>query len=216
MAPIIICIVGCDGSGKSTLAKFVVDELQRRGHRSILIWSRFNNLLSKPLLALARLAGYSYSKYHDGVKFGYHDFEKVFWLRWPFAFLQCIDVNLAVRYQLYKAKKRGDVIVFERSPWDTLADVMLDTGCSGLATNLLGRLMVSSVSGSADSILWIDRSTELILGTRTELVHDRKLGCKIDIYNSLSKKYDWTPVDNDPPLETVCLHLTEWLEQKGL
>lgn len=216
MKPRVICLVGCDGSGKSTLARFVVDELRRRGHKSVLIWSRFNNFLSKPLLALARLLGHSRYEMHDGVKFGYHDFKAIFWLRWPFILLQVIDVSLAVRYKLRKAKKQGDVIVFERSPWDTLADVILDTGCTHLVTSRVGRWMVNCVAGSGCSVLWINRSKELILTMRKELKHDRKLDEKLAIYEHLAKAYNWTTVDNNPPLDDVRKDLTQWLDNKGL
>ena len=216
MKPRVICLVGCDGSGKSTLARFVVEELRRRGHRPVLIWSRFNNILSKPLLALARLTEHSTRDVHDGVTFGYHNFESVFWLRWSFALLQALDVNLAVRMKLRKARAQGDVIVFERSPWDTVADVILDTGCESLATNRLGKWMVSSVSGAGRCVLWIDRPRDLILETRKELKHDRKLTAKMDIYSRLANEYGWTRVDNSPPLATVCQGLTEWLKGRGL
>ncbi len=208
-------MVGCDGSGKSTLARFVVEELRRRGHRPVLLWSRFNNIVSKPLLALARVFGHSTRDVHDGITFGYHDFDNVFWLRWPFALLQALDVNLAVRLKLRNARKHGDVIVFERSPWDTVADVILDTGCMSLVTNRLGKWMVSSVSSPDYCVLWIDRPITKILETRMELKHDRKLVAKRAIYSKLAGEYDWLSVDNSPPLATVCQGLTTWLDNKG-
>ena len=93
--PTLISIVGVDGSGKTTLASWLVDELAAQGHRPVLVWSRFRNYLSKPLLALTRLTGHNYYRTVDGVKFGFHDFERLVGYRELFAVLQAIDVNIA-------------------------------------------------------------------------------------------------------------------------
>lgn len=194
-----ICLVGCDGSGKSTLAQYLVDELTRRGHRPVLVWSRYNHFLSKPLLAFARLGGYSIREVHENTTFGYHDFHRSFLLRWPFAILQMIDVNLAIRAQIRRARRRGDVLVFERSPWDTLADVLLDTRCAGMESGRLGRWMVSSMLKQSQ-VLLIARSEENIVKSRPAMRFDRDLQRKLDIYETLCAKFGWSRIDNNGSL----------------
>jgi predicted ATPase len=193
---------GADGSGKSTLARFAVEELNRRGQRAVLIWTRFNNYLSKPLLALARLTRHSYYETHDGVRFGYHDFEQAWFYKYPFIVAQTLDVNLATAVRLRNAQRQADVLVFERSPWDTLADVILDTGCDSLANNVWGRWMTAQVRNRG-SVFWVSRSRETILKSRPAMQHDRKLARKIAIYEDLARRCGWTVLGNDRSLEAV-------------
>jgi predicted ATPase len=193
---------GADGSGKSTLARFAVEEYQRRGQRAVLVWSRFNNYFSKPLLGLARLTGHNLRETHDGVHFGYHDFEGAPFYKYPFILTQAVDVNLVTAFRLRKMQQQADVLVFERSPWDTLADVILDTGCEALGRNVFGRWMTALVRNRG-KVFWVSRSQTAILATRPELKYDRKLARKIDIYERLARRYGWTVLNNDRPLELV-------------
>ncbi len=152
----LLFFVGADGAGKSTLARFAVEELSRRGQRAVLVWSRFNNFLSKPLLALARLSGHTLRETHDGAHFGYHDFDRSPFYKYPFILTEAVDVNLATAFRLRKMQRQAEVLVFERSPWDTLADVILDTGCEALEHNVLGRWMTALVRNRG-RVLWVSR-----------------------------------------------------------
>lgn len=203
----IICIVGSDGSGKSTLAKYVVDVLSQQGHKPVLVWSRYNHLFSKPLLAFARLMGRSPRETHEGVIFGYHYFN-VWYLKWPFILLQCLDVNIVVRWQLWRSKNKGNVLVFERSPWDTLADVMLDVmerekeyPASAKVMGLplwIARGMVSTMRGA--QVFLISRSVANIVASRPAMKHDQDLIRKLDIYEHLSFLFGWKKIDNNGAL----------------
>jgi predicted ATPase len=202
MRPEIICLVGCDGSGKSTLAAFVVEQFKRRGKKPVRVWSRYNHFLSKPLLAFARLAGYSRREVHENTVFGYHDFRRSALLRWPFVLLQAVDVNLAIRRQIRRAARQGDVLVFERSPWDTLADVILDTRCDGLAESRLGRWIVSAVRGRGD-VLLITRAEANIVQSRPAMRFDRDLSRKLAIYERLGAAFGWRRIGNDGTLDAA-------------
>jgi hypothetical protein len=135
--------------------------------------------------------------------------------------LQAVDVNVATRWKLRAARRHGDVIVLERSPWDTLADVILDTGDSRLADNRWGRWITAHVRGRGP-VFWVDRPREAILVTRNELVHDRRLGDKIAIYAMLAARHSWQRLANDGPIEetkealAICLAaLSEWHAAPG-
>ena len=197
-----VFFVGVDGCGKSTLARFVAEHYQRQGCNTTILWSRFNNLLSKPLLALARLTGHNYYETHDGVRFGYHNFEHECWLRYPFVLTQALDVNLANLCQIRRVDRKAEVFVFERSAWDTLADVILDTGCEPLMGNRWGRWITAQARGRGN-VIWISRSKENIVQSRPELRHDRKLSRKIAIYGRLAAMNNWPCLDNNRPLAEV-------------
>ena len=55
--PKLIFLVGADGAGKSYHARWLVNYIKNRGLKTRLIWSRFNNYSSLPLLAFTRLTG---------------------------------------------------------------------------------------------------------------------------------------------------------------
>jgi hypothetical protein len=214
MSAALICLVGCDGSGKSTLARFIVDELRRRGYRPVLLWSRYNHFFSKPLLAVARLLGYSPKEVHDGTTFGYHDFYRASWLKWSFIVLQIIDVNLAICKQLRAARRKGDVVVFERSPWDTLADIMLDTRHERLGETCWGRWIVASMA-ERSTVFWVQRDFTSILLTRPELRFDRDLRMKMRNYESLALTFAWNRIINSGKLEDTQESLVDELTKMG-
>lgn len=210
----VICIVGPDGSGKTTLARRLVAVMESRGERVSLVWMRFNNYLSKVLLAFARWRGYSYSKKVDGIKMGFHDFEKVWWLRWPFAFLQMVDVNIAAWLKL-KSLRGNEIVVFERSPWDTLSDVMADTGIVGLEKTWIGRGIVRAFA-KRSIVLWIDRDISSIRDSRAELKADYKLDKKIANYSNLAELFSWNRIDNNRTIDDATRDMLSVLSKEGL
>ncbi len=200
-------LVGPDGCGKTTLAGWLFNRFRERGYKSRLVWSRFNNYFSKPLLALARLTGHNYYRTYNGVRFGFHDFETLRGFRALFAFLQAIDVNISTYFRLTRLRKRCDILVCERGPWDTLVDVIADTGLDIKRGGLLKRLITCQVTPEA-AVYLIERSMKNILSTRPELVHDYKLDRKIAIYKSLAESMNWPVIDNNSSLEEAKSHLS--------
>ena len=200
--PPLIFITGTDGAGKSSLSEWLVSNLRNRGLEVDLVWSRFNNFFSKPLLGLARLTHHNYYRTIDSVLFGFHNFRHLHGYRHLFALLQAIDVNLAVLRDIRIGRRRFDTLICERGPWDTLVDVIVDTGLDNLADPILCRLFTIQVRNGSIVIL-INRSKNNILKSRPELVHDRNLDRKIDLYSDLSQRYGWYIVDNNGSLATT-------------
>ncbi len=194
--PHLIFITGVDGAGKSCHAKWLKQYLTGKNYKTELVWSRFNNFFSKPLLALARLTGHNYYKTIDGVLFGFHKFKHLYLFKHFFALLQAIDVNIAVIKDISGVRKSSDIVIAERGPWDTLADVVSDTGLDVLCKNFIGRLYTLQVRFNT-KVIYIDRSYENILDTRPELVHDPNLKNKIRIYRLLANQNKWEIVDNN-------------------
>lgn len=200
--PSLIFITGTDGAGKSCHAQWLVNRLRDRGLKTGLIWSRFNNFLSIPLLALTRLTGHNYYQTIDGVLFGFHNFEHLKGFRQLFAILQAVDVNIASFRYIRAQRRKFDVLVCERGPWDTLVDVIADTGLEALSNNLLGRMFTAQVCKDA-KVLPIMRSIENILLTRPELASDYKLKRKMLIYKRLAAINNWMVIDNNGLMEST-------------
>jgi hypothetical protein len=138
----LIFIAGTDGSGKTHLANVLKNALSDHGYRTEVVWSRFQNFFSKPFLALTRLSGHNHYRMIDGVLFGFHDFQNLGLLRWLFAILQAIDVNIGTYLNITRKRRNVDVLICERGPWDTLCDVMVDTGLRISPQSLLGRMFL--------------------------------------------------------------------------
>jgi len=116
--PRIIFLAGVDGCGKTTLSRWLNEYLAAEGVNTRVIWSRFNNYLSKPLLALTRVTGHNYRKTIDGVKFGFHDFDNLYVYSRVFALLQAIDVNIAAARILCEKILLHGIIIWHRSGLD--------------------------------------------------------------------------------------------------
>lgn len=199
--PPFIVMIGVDGCGKTTLVKWLSDYLTKNGYSVKVVWSRFNNYLSKPLLALTRLTGHNRRVTIDDTPFGYHDFENLHGYRHVFALLQAVDVNLAAWWRITRARKHFDgVLICERGPWDTLVDVVADTGLRSLPVSRLGRWYVLSMLHGTKTIM-IRRSLDNILSSRPSLKHDYKLEARINEYERLAALYGWAVIDNNGTLE---------------
>lgn len=200
--PTLISIVGVDGSGKTTIAGWLSDELNELGRQPQLLWSRFHNYFSKPLLALTRLSGHNYYKTVDGVLFGFHDFEKLLGYRELFALLQAVDVNIAAYWYIQRLRGKSDLLICERGPWDTLVDVTSDTNLGWLPQSRLGKTYTLLMQHDA-CVFWIFRTRENILQTRPELVHDHKLLARLAAYEQLAIMHGWHVIDNNGSIESA-------------
>jgi thymidylate kinase len=207
----LIFITGADGVGKSCVARWIVEQFLVRGVKADLVWSRFSNFLSKPLLALTRLSGHNFYKKFDGVLFGFHNFENLSGFRYLFALLQAIDVNIAALKDIKRKKHRFDILVCERGPWDTLADVIADTGLDNLSEGILSKLFTIQVRGEA-RVIMLRRTKENILRSRPELVHDFKLDRKLAIYSHLAEINRWSIVENNYSIETTKNEIAKLLQ----
>ena len=189
----VIFFVGADGSGKSYYSKWLQEYFSNKKYSTIVVWSRFNNYLTKPLLGVLRFTGHSYYREHAGVMFGYHDFERLLFLHPIYIFLQIIDVNLASYFKIYKIKKKYDVVICERGPLDTLVDVLVDVG----RNNIYFKKIFFYILKKNITVFFIDRDADKIISTREELIYDYKLQRKIDTYRRMSLEFNWNVIDNN-------------------
>lgn len=211
----IIGVTGVDGSGKTTLTTWLREELRARGHAPGFVWSRFNNYLSLPFLALTRATGHNVYRDCGGVRMGFHEFERLPTpLRHLFVALQMIDVNIATLFKINLPSRRLPVTICERGPWDTLVDVTADTAFEWMASGYALDLFGGQVAGRADIVL-IDRSADLIEAARPELVFDVKLRQRQELYRRLAEVGGWTVLDNNDDLDETKYRFSAWLTEKA-
>lgn len=211
----IVAVTGVDGSGKTTLTDWLREELCRRGHNPGFVWSRFNNYISLPFLVATRLSGHNVYREHMGVRMGFHDFERLpLPLRYLFAGLQAVDVNVATLLKIYRPSRHTPVTICERGPWDTLVDVAADTALDCLANPFMTRLYCGQVAPRSDMVL-IDRDADLIEACRPELKFDTKLRERQRLYRKLAINGGWKILDNNGDLSVTKEKFSEWLTSRG-
>lgn len=211
----IIAVTGVDGSGKTTLTDWLRQELRARGHTPEFIWSRFNNYFSKPFLAATRLTGHNVYRVHEGVRMGFHEFERLpLPLRYLFVSLQAVDVNIATLFKIRLSSRHAPVTICERGPWDTLVDVAADTALDRLAGPFFAGLFCGQLARRADMVL-VERDAGLIEASRPELKFDIKLRVRQRLYRRLAEIGGWKILDNNGDLNETKRNFSAWLTVRG-
>ncbi len=207
--PKLIFTTGIDGSGKTFLSKMLISELKKKGIPATYMWSRFNNITSKPLLAFCRLKGLNYYKQHDEIIIGYHDFEKSRIISWLFVFFQLIDVWLVTLFIIWPKIRKGKVLICDRGVYDTLIDVMIDTKITKLYNSSVGKAFLMFLPES-HKVFFILRESKRIHISRPDVRIDKNFDLRFRLYQACSKKFNWTVVmNNSTPEETLKTLITK-------
>ncbi len=202
--PKIIYLTGADGSGKTFFAEKLIDELNKRDILTSHLWSRFNNIISKPLLGFCRLIGLNYYEKHNGVTVGYHDFEKSKVISWLFIFFQLVDTWLVTVFKVRpRTNKNNEILVCDRGAYDTLIDVMVDTKNTNLYKTSLGKAFLKLLPRPHE-VIFLAREPEKIFESRPDVKFDKNFKLRYELYMACSKEFNWTIIDNNGmPEETL-------------
>lgn len=198
----LVAFCGVDGTGKSFLLQHLRQRLAASGIPSRHVWSRFRNYLSKPLLALARLTGHNYKVEEQGARTGYHDFAGRPWLALPFLALQVVDqlIDITCRYHLPRdILGAAPLILGDRSVYDTLVDLAVDTGLDDLVIDGIGPWLVRLLPRPHFVIL-IDRHPLRIQEQRPDALLDRHFHRRRALYRRLASRFGLASVDNNGPV----------------
>jgi hypothetical protein len=193
-------LIGVDGSGKTTITKWIIDICKKRNISCQILWSRFNNYLSIPFIALTKFSKHCYYKKIMGVKFGFHDYENLFLIKYIFFFLQMIDVNIATFFNIKRKIYKKDITICERGPYDTLVDVIADTGLYSILNAKISYFYYFQVYKSKN-VIYLRRNYHEIIRCRPELAYDNKLKLRMKMYDDLAIKNQWYVVENNDSIE---------------
>lgn len=121
----LIVVSGIDGSGKSSQLAWIAASLAAQHQSYTYLRLRWAALTAVPLLASARLLGYTSRRYNPRsqsvvVEQRYHEFPAMRAL-WPplFAF----DMTVKAWWQMLKPLRRGDWVICDRFALDAIVDV---------------------------------------------------------------------------------------------
>jgi len=143
---LVISISGVDGTGKTTQAALLIKYLRHRGYRCVYSHVRFGHFFSVPLLALARIGGFTrIYRTAQGTQVGIHFFGKSKALAslYPITFYIDTAINMALKVHLHTLF--GRIVVADRFVYDALVDLMVSTGKTDLLRSTVGRLLLRLV-----------------------------------------------------------------------
>jgi len=184
----LICIVGPDGVGKTTHARLLVKAYRNNGIRSDYVWMRFHHILSLPLLALARRSGLTeIQRYTNGRKAVYHNFGRVKPFAMAYRWLLLVDTLIAIMIKVYPKVALGSTVVCDRFVYDTLVDLIISTNDTKVLRYFTTRLFLSLASKSKAVVMIAD--PEALKARREDVLHDRNLNLRMELYKSLSIRF---------------------------
>jgi ABC-type oligopeptide transport system ATPase subunit len=188
-----ICLLGVDGSGKTTLAKECHKKLKDKGIKTIHVWSRYRNYLSKPFLALMRMTGHNRKVIKENVKIGYHDFSNNRLISWTFLLLQWIDqvIDIFIRF-----RNKKECIISDRCVVDTLVDLCIDTGMDDYILGVYGKSLISMMP--SDSVCYVVlRDKSLVINERPDVSIDVNYERRVDLYKKVAKTFHFEILVNE-------------------
>ena len=187
----IIVFSGCDGSGKTTLIKHLCSSFLKND-KVVVLWLRYLHYTAKIINALGRFLGKSYYEVHNGEKFGYHNYEQSV-LGYFYVVFVYIDY-LLYRFLVLPFKLKGsDIVIVDRFTFDIVADLILDTRREELILHLFRPFLEKDRALYTQYI--VTASHETIVKRRHNLIFDKVLNRKLQIYISIAEQFNITVLD---------------------
>ena len=200
MVPRFIYITGCDGTGKTTQACLMIKYLASQGIETQHVWLRFPFLFSIPLLAYARLRGFSWYEVADGVRHGYWNFRSSWILGTFLPWSLLIDAFLSALANIYIPLWMGKTIVCDRFAYDMLVDLTIAFADPGIRCKVPGRLFPLILPRDTKTVV-LDLDVETIISRRPDLSTDRNLKDKLSLYREFARDFSLPLYSSRDPIQ---------------
>jgi len=201
--PTLICIIGPDGVGKTTQANMLLKIFNETGKKYEYKWHRFFHFFSLPVLAIAKLLGYSKTERYGRYKIGYHQFYKSRLISVLYTYLLFLDTMISTLLKMYlPVKLFKKCFIADRFVYDTLVDLMISTKNYTLYKDRIGKFFLRMVPKWSTTILLIANENEL-KKRRIDVLYDKTLSQKIFLYKALAEECNIPLVEADAGKEKV-------------
>jgi hypothetical protein len=203
-----VYVTGCDGTGKTTQTQLLLMHYRKQGIKPRHLWMRFPFFLTLPLLAYARLRGFSWYETCGGNRQGYWDFRRSWLLRTVLPWVLLIDTAIAALFRVHLPLRRGQTIVCERFVFDILVDLSLAFDDPDLHRKLPGRLYLRLVPCNARCvILYLDPDT--LRARRSDLEIDKRLEARLAGFQRLAQDLGLTMLSSHMSIESINQEIIE-------
>ena len=188
----LIALCGTDGVGKTTLADALARELRGGGREPRRVWSRYRNYLSRPFLALMHLTGHCRRLHRDGTVVGIRDFTGSPLLAHLFLGLQTLDQILDI---LLRFRLRRGLLLADRSVYDTIVDLALDSGRPDFVFRRIAPLLLALLP-EPRLVALVTRPAALVARDRPDVLLDGRDRARRLLYERLAREHDLPVIDN--------------------
>jgi hypothetical protein len=197
----IFSVSGIDGSGKTTIVTGLASSLRSQGDNVRVFWLRYNHYLTKPLLVMARLLGYTVFEQHGDCRVSYHEFYRSKVLSHAFIWLTWLDALLTTFFLVWIPVRLFDqIVICDRWVPDILIDLEIDTHICLQGDSWYNKMFWALVPAAA-RLMVVYRGYEDVVEARLEHHYDRNLGKRFELYNISAKHKNVTVIDNTADLE---------------
>lgn len=199
----IISFSGVDGSGKTTIINEVSRVFSERGKSTRYVWLRYNHYLTKPLLALCRLAGLTKYETVNGIRVGYHQFYRSKIVSYLFVLLTYIDTLATTILLVYiPAHFAHKTIICDRWVFDIMVDLEVDTGMSFASGTFPAKIFKALIPSYAICFL-IRRDFQIVEKTRKENAFHRHFPKKYQLFERLANESCIKVVNNTASIQEI-------------
>ncbi|MFZ3382336.1 MAG: thymidylate kinase [Candidatus Methanoperedens sp.] len=194
--PMFICITGIDGVGKTTHVNLILEHLRNKGIKCEYKWLRFHHLVSLPLLAFCRLAGYTRVSTLGGrQKCSYHEFYRSRFISAVYPWILLADTVLFTTLKVYIPMFFGTSIVCDRFIYDTLIDVTVATKDHEIYNKTVCKLFLNLIPKDARFIM-LSLEKSIVLSRREELIDDLTFDARYELYQEFADHFGIRVIDN--------------------
>lgn len=200
----LIVLAGIDGSGKSTQMAWIEDALRAHGERPHYVRLRWAMLISMPLIAIARLLGYSRRHYNPRsktivVEQLYHQWP-VMRALWPYLFT--VDVALTAWWKVLRPLKRGEWVLCDRYVLDAMVDLAAALRDERLLQHRFVRLLLAFIPRGACTMI-IDTDPATAYERKLDVLEPSYLAMRRPLYLGLAAETGTPIVDGNQHFAAV-------------
>ncbi|MEJ5201763.1 MAG: hypothetical protein WHV66_05970, partial [Anaerolineales bacterium] len=189
--------------GKTTQANLLATYLRKQGIRVRRVWLRFPFFLSIPLLAYARLCGYSWYQVDNNVRHGYWNFRYSWVLQHILPWTLLCDAALAAIVHIYLPMAFGTTIVCERFVLDMLVDLSVAGAIADFRLSLPVSLYLRLLPKNAFVCILTLDNTEEIRRRRSDLRTDQRLAERLNAFENLARHLRYPLISSQLSVEEV-------------
>lgn len=208
----LIVLTGIDGSGKTTQARLLVETLKHAGLKVSYVWTRWEQILVKPLTRkwksnLKKDTGYSDGRAKQNKQKKQQLLSNPFF-RWLWLGGFFVDYGLQILVKVRFRLLRKGLIVSDRMFYDSVIDQVINLGSNKewLLDNLDSTWM-KIIFPTPDMVLYIDCPEEIAFSRKDDAPDIEYLADRRKLYKHLAAKYNWISIDGILPVDEIAVQI---------
>ena len=215
----LIVLTGIDGSGKTTQAQLLVATLKHAGIHVTYVWTRWEQILVKPLTRkwksnLKKDTGYSDGRAKENKQKKQQLLSNPFF-RWVWLGLFFVDYGLQILVKVRLRLLRKGLLISDRMFYDSLIDQVINLGnnTEWLLDNLDSPWM-KIVFPTPDMVLYIDCPEDIAFSRKDDAPDIEYLADRRELYKYLAEKYRWFCIDGTLPVNEIASQIKNMINNK--